>query len=71
MIESNYWCFRFWAWDYPEETVDLIGVEVQAIGGWLEPRRSCVDFWVPKDTACLFLLKWSDYLERHAALDYV
>jgi len=71
MIESNYWCFRFWAWEQPEETMDLIGIDVQSLGGWMEPRISSVDFWVPKERASLFLLKWSEHLERHAALDYV
>jgi hypothetical protein len=71
MIESNYLCFRVWCWDLDPEQVDQMGFTVQAAGGWISPGRVYVDFWLPKNTADFFVIKYADFVERYAALDYV
>ena len=71
MIHANYLCFRVWCWDLDPEEIDQIGFSVQAAGGWMSPRRVCVDFWLPRDRSDFFVLKYADFVQRYSQFDYV
>ena len=69
-LDIQIYCYRYYGYQGSSYDEELIWQDVQSYGGSISIRGDCIDFYVPRNYASFFILKYPELTRQHQ-LEYV